>query len=46
MLANKFAIAGLHLKSFIAKSTLPRGVYFYRIQTENFTSSKKLVLLK
>ena len=25
---------------------LPSGIYFYRMQTENFTSTKKLILLK
>ncbi|MBN1633087.1 MAG: T9SS type A sorting domain-containing protein [Ignavibacteria bacterium] len=25
---------------------LPSGVYFYRMETENFISTKKLILLK
>jgi hypothetical protein len=37
--------AGAHQVSFDA-SRLPSGIYFYSIRAENFTATKKLVLLK
>jgi len=37
--------AGEHEVTFNG-SVLPSGVYFYRIQTENFTDTKKMVLIK
>jgi len=37
--------AGYHVVSFDA-STLASGVYFYRIETEAFTSMKKMIMVK
>jgi hypothetical protein len=44
-LVNEFKAPGNYQIKFDA-SRLSSGVYFYRIQTEYFTSSKKLILLK
>jgi photosystem II stability/assembly factor-like uncharacterized protein len=45
VLVNQEETAGNHSVNFDA-STLPSGIYFYRIQTRTFTQTKKLVLLK
>ena len=37
--------AGVHQARFDG-SFLPSGIYFYRLQAENFLAVKKLVLLK
>ena len=37
--------AGNHLIKFDARS-LSTGIYFYRIETSNFTSVRKLLLIK
>ena len=44
-LVNEFKSPGNYLVQFDA-SKLSSGVYFYRIQTEYFTMTKKLLLLK
>ena len=45
-LVNEYKPAGTYAVEFNG-STLPSGVYFYRLQTDNgFTATKKLVLLK
>jgi len=44
-LINKELKAGYHEVNFYA-SNLPSGVYFYRIQSGNFISTKKMILLK
>ncbi len=44
-LVNKELPAGLHNISFDA-SGLQSGTYIYRIQSQNFTAAKKMVLLK
>ncbi|HEX9252714.1 MAG TPA: T9SS type A sorting domain-containing protein, partial [Ignavibacteriaceae bacterium] len=44
-LVNEFKVPGNYQIKFDA-SRLSSGVYFYRIKTEYFTSSKKLILLK
>lgn len=44
-LINKEEEAGNHSLTFNGNS-LPGGVYFYRINVNNFTSTKKMILLK
>jgi hypothetical protein len=44
-LVNKPMEAGSHSVTFNAGS-LPSGVYIYRIQTEKFTRSRKMLLVK
>jgi hypothetical protein len=44
-LLNELQIAGSHTVSFDG-SALPSGVYFYRLQTGEFTQTKKMILLK
>jgi hypothetical protein len=44
-LVNEFKNPGNYLVQFDA-SKLSSGVYFYRIQADDFTSTKKLLLLK
>ena len=45
MLVNDFQNTGSHIVKFDA-SRLASGVYIYRIKANNFTASKKLLLLK
>ncbi len=45
ILTNKLFNKGTHNIKFNA-SALPSGVYFYRIVTDKFTTSKKMILLK
>jgi predicted secreted hydrolase len=45
ILLNKFMPAGSHEVEFIGQN-LPSGVYYYRIQTEEFQYVKKMVLIK
>jgi Secretion system C-terminal sorting domain len=44
-IVNKFQNAGTHSVSFNAKD-LPSGIYFYRLKGNNFSETKKLVLIK
>ena len=44
-LVNEYKQPGTYQVSFNAEG-LSSGVYFYRIETSNFTSTKKCVLLK
>ncbi|MEO8209451.1 MAG: T9SS type A sorting domain-containing protein, partial [bacterium] len=44
-LVNEFKTAGYYTANLIA-STLPSGVYFYKISSDNFSSVKKMILLK
>lgn len=44
-LVNKKLNPGIYEVRFDA-SDLPSGVYFYRLEADNFTSTKKLILLK
>jgi photosystem II stability/assembly factor-like uncharacterized protein len=44
-LINGIVPSGNHKVGFDATG-LPSGVYFYRLQSENFTSTKKMILLK
>jgi hypothetical protein len=45
VLANKNVNAGIYNVNWDA-SGYPSGVYFYRIITENFTQSRKMILIK
>ena len=45
-LVNEFMSAGSHSLTFVAKSTLPSGVYFYRINTGDNFQTKKMSLIK
>ncbi|MCL6494342.1 MAG: right-handed parallel beta-helix repeat-containing protein [Ignavibacterium sp.] len=38
--------AGFHSTFYIINSTLPSGVYFYQLQTDNFRAAKKMVMLR
>lgn len=38
--------AGYHSTFFTINSSLPSGIYFYKLTSENFTSVKKMVLMK
>lgn len=44
-LVKEFKNAGFHTVKF-SKGNLSSGVYFYRLQAETYTSTKKLILLK
>ena len=44
-LVNEFQSAGSYVKTMHA-SSLPSGVYFYRLQTDNFSAAKKMLLIK
>jgi len=44
-LVNEFRNAGSYEIDFYA-SNIPSGVYFYRLQTGNFVSTRKMILLK
>jgi hypothetical protein len=45
LLVNERKSAGRHTASFDA-STLPSGVYFYKLQTGTFTQTKSMMLIK
>ena len=44
-LVNKYQSAGYYEVNFFAPN-LPSGIYIYRLESENFISTKKLLLLK
>jgi len=45
ILVNGFAVAGSHTITFDATS-LPSGIYFYKLLSKNFTKTKKMILMK
>lgn len=45
-LVNEFRTAGNYTSEFSAASNLTSGIYFYTLTSENFTSTKKLMLVK
>ncbi len=45
-LINGYLEAGSHSVLYNVNSALPSGVYFYRLQTENFVETKKMILLR
>jgi hypothetical protein len=44
-LANGWMVAGMHVAQFDA-SELPSGTYFYRLRTQQYTATKRLLLIK
>jgi hypothetical protein len=44
-LVNEIKPAGNHEAVFVAKD-IPSGIYFYTLSAGNYTSTKKLILLK
>lgn len=45
-LVDEFRTAGNYTSEFNATSNLTSGIYFYTLTSENFTSTKKLMLVK
>jgi hypothetical protein len=45
VLANEVLQSGAHTYNFDA-SSLASGMYLYRLQTENFSTTKKMMLIK
>jgi len=43
---NEYQSAGSHSKLLIVNSTLPSGIYFYRLQAGSFVEAKKMILMK
>jgi agmatine/peptidylarginine deiminase len=46
IIVDEFLEAGFHSKLYIVNSTLPSGIYFYRLQAGDYLETKKMILLK
>ena len=46
IIVEGFFESGFHSISYIANSTLPSGMYFYRLKAGNYTETKKMLLIK
>jgi hypothetical protein len=46
ILVNEFQNAGYHSVPFTITNILSSGIYFYKIQAENFSDTKKMILIK
>lgn len=45
-LISEYRLSGIHSVQFIPDTELPSGIYFYRINTENFSDTKKFIYQK
>ena len=43
---DEYFEAGIHSKLYIAKATLPSGMYFYQLKAGNYSLTKKMLLIK
>jgi len=46
LLGNRIYPAGLHFVEFNPAENLPSGVYFYKLETEEFNQTKKMLYIK
>jgi hypothetical protein len=46
LINNQYQNAGEHSSLFIVNSSLPSGVYFYQLKTDNYIETKKMILMR